>query len=92
MSDKTWLPKFDRQPYFLLELFYVVSLFFFSVVRYGWQQDCWVLDAGNNTAMEPYRAFIADTLNLLNSLQDFKLKVSSLVWANFGKCFLFLFR
>jgi maltose/moltooligosaccharide transporter len=22
----------------------------------------WVLDAGNNTAMEPYRAFIADTL------------------------------
>lgn len=23
----------------------------------------WILDAGNNTAMEPYRAFIADTLN-----------------------------
>jgi maltose/moltooligosaccharide transporter len=23
----------------------------------------WILDVGNNTAMEPYRAFIADTLD-----------------------------
>jgi maltose/moltooligosaccharide transporter len=23
----------------------------------------WILDAGNNTAMEPYRAFIADKLD-----------------------------
>jgi maltose/moltooligosaccharide transporter len=23
----------------------------------------WILDIGNNTAMEPYRAFIADTLD-----------------------------
>jgi maltose/moltooligosaccharide transporter len=45
------------------------------------------LRCGNNTAMEPYRAFIADTLNLLNSLQVFKLKVLHWFWANFGKCF-----
>jgi maltose/moltooligosaccharide transporter len=48
---------------FFIGLFYVASLYFFSlsVVRYGWQQVCLGLRCGNNTAMEPYRAFIADT-------------------------------
>jgi maltose/moltooligosaccharide transporter len=61
MSDKTWLPKFGgrRKPYFLLGHFYVASLSFSS--------SLWMaagplgLRCGNNTAMEPYRAFIADT-------------------------------
>jgi maltose/moltooligosaccharide transporter len=47
MSDKTWLPKFGgRRKLILLGHFYVASLYFsLSVVRYGWQQVCWVLDA-----------------------------------------------
>jgi maltose/moltooligosaccharide transporter len=35
----------------------------------------WILDVGNNTAMEPYRAFIADTLDEEQQPVDFKLKV-----------------
>jgi maltose/moltooligosaccharide transporter len=46
---------------------------------------------GNNTAMEPYRAFIADTLNPLNSLQVFKLKVSSLVLGKLWQMFHYSF-
>jgi maltose/moltooligosaccharide transporter len=69
---------------FLLGHFYVVSLYFFSaVVRYGWQQ-VWVLDAGNNTAMEPYRAFIADTLKPAQQPTGFQAQSFFWFWANFG--------
>ena len=37
--------------------------FFRLAGQSGWQPGCyWILDAANNTAMEPYRAFIADKL------------------------------
>jgi maltose/moltooligosaccharide transporter len=78
--------------FFLLGHFYVVSLYFFSaVVRYGWQQ-VWVLDAGNNTAMEPYRAFIADTLKPAQQPTGFQAQS---FFTGFGQtlaCSLFLFR
>jgi maltose/moltooligosaccharide transporter len=35
----------------------------------------WILDAGNNTAMEPYRAFIADKLDDKQMPLGFKCKV-----------------
>lgn len=67
MSDKTWLPKFGgrRKPYFFIgALLCSIALFLFPFSSSLWMAAglLWVLDAGNNTAMEPYRAFIADTL------------------------------
>jgi maltose/moltooligosaccharide transporter len=67
MSDKTWSPKFGgrRKPYFFAgALLCSIALFLFPFSSSLWMAAglLWILDAGNNTAMEPYRAFIADTL------------------------------
>lgn len=66
MSDKTWHPKWGRRkPYFLIgALMCSICLFIYPFSSSLWMAAglLWVLDAGNNTAMEPYRAFIADTL------------------------------
>ena len=66
MSDKTWSPKFGRRkPYFLIgALICSVSLLLFPFSSSLWMAAglLWILDAGNNTAMEPYRALIADKL------------------------------
>lgn len=67
LSDKTWHPKFGRRkPYFLVgALLCSLCLFFFPFSRALWMAVglLWILDAANNTAMEPYRAFVADKLN-----------------------------
>ncbi|MEO6637200.1 MAG: MFS transporter [Ginsengibacter sp.] len=66
MSDKTWSPKFGRRkPYFFIgALFCSIGLFLYPFSSSLWMAVglLWVLDAANNTAMEPYRAFIADKL------------------------------
>ncbi|MEO6358050.1 MAG: MFS transporter [Ferruginibacter sp.] len=66
LSDKTWHPRFGRRkPYFFIgALLCSITLFFFPFSSSLWMAAglLWVLDAGNNTAMEPYRAFIADKL------------------------------
>lgn len=66
MSDKTWHPRYGRRkPYFLAgALLCSIALFFFPFSSELWMAVglLWILDAGNNTAMEPYRAFIADKL------------------------------
>jgi maltose/moltooligosaccharide transporter len=66
MSDKTWHPKFGRRkPYFFIgALFCSLCLFIYPFSSSLWMAVglLWVLDAANNTAMEPYRAFIADKL------------------------------
>ena len=67
LSDKTWHPKFGRRkPYFFVgALLCSIALFFYPFSSSLWMAAglLWILDAGNNTAMEPYRAFIADKLN-----------------------------
>jgi maltose/moltooligosaccharide transporter len=68
LSDKTWLPKFGgrRKPFFLIgALICSLALFLFPFSSSLWMAAglLWILDAGNNTAMEPYRAFIADKLD-----------------------------
>jgi maltose/moltooligosaccharide transporter len=67
LSDKTWHPKFGRRkPYFFVgALMCSIALFLFPFSSELWMAAglLWILDAGNNTAMEPYRAFIADKLN-----------------------------
>ena len=67
LSDKTWHPKFGRRkPYFFVgALMCSLALFLFPFSSELWMAAglLWILDAGNNTAMEPYRAFIADKLD-----------------------------
>ncbi len=66
MSDNTWSPKFGRRkPYFLIGA--VVSSIALIAMPFSsalWMAAglLWILDAANNIAMEPYRAFVADKL------------------------------
>jgi maltose/moltooligosaccharide transporter len=66
MSDKTWHPRWGRRkPYFLIgAIFCSLCLFAFPFSSALWMAVglLWILDAANNTAMEPYRAFVADKL------------------------------
>jgi maltose/moltooligosaccharide transporter len=67
LSDKTWHPKFGRRkPYFFIgALICSLCLLAFPYSSSLWMAAglLWILDAGNNTAMEPYRAFVADKLD-----------------------------
>ena len=66
LSDKTWHPRWGRRkPYFLIgAIFCSICLFIFPFSSSLWMAVglLWILDAANNTAMEPYRAFVADKL------------------------------
>jgi maltose/moltooligosaccharide transporter len=67
LSDKTWSPRFGRRkPYFFIgAILCSIALFFYPFSSSLWMAAglLWILDAGNNTAMEPYRAFVADKLD-----------------------------
>ncbi|MFY1047179.1 MFS transporter [Chryseobacterium sp. GP-SGM7] len=66
ISDKTWSVKWGRRkPFFLLgAIFCSLALLVFPFSSSIWMAVglLWILDAANNTAMEPYRAFIGDKL------------------------------
>jgi maltose/moltooligosaccharide transporter len=66
LSDKTWHPRFGRRkPYFFVGAFFCsLCLFLYPFSSSLWMAVglLWILDAANNTAMEPYRALIADKL------------------------------
>lgn len=66
MSDKTWSPRWGRRRPFILggSLVMIAILFLFPLVTALWMAVIclWLVDAGNNTAMEPYRALISDRL------------------------------
>jgi maltose/moltooligosaccharide transporter len=66
LSDKTWHPRFGRRkPYFFVgAMFCSICLFLYPFSSSLWMAVglLWILDAANNTAMEPYRALIADKL------------------------------
>lgn len=66
ISDKTWSVKWGRRkPFFLMgAVLCSLALFIFPFSSSIWMAAglLWVLDAANNTAMEPYRAFIGDKL------------------------------
>ncbi|MCE4216070.1 MFS transporter [Aquirufa antheringensis] len=67
MSDSTWHPHWGRRkPYFFIgALLCSICLLLYPFSSSLWMAASllWILDAGNNTAMEPYRAFVADKLN-----------------------------
>ncbi len=66
LSDKTWSLKWGRRkPYFLIgAILGSICLFAFphSPVLWFAVGLLWILDVGNNVAMEPYRAFVGDKL------------------------------
>lgn len=66
ISDKTWSPRFGRRkPFFLIgALLGSLCLFAFPYSPTLWFAVglLWILDVGNNMAMEPYRAFVGDKL------------------------------
>jgi maltose/moltooligosaccharide transporter len=66
ISDKTWSPRWGRRkPFFLIGAIVAsLCLFVFPFSSHLWFAVglLWILDAANNTAMEPYRAFIGDKL------------------------------
>ncbi|MGB5363866.1 MAG: MFS transporter [Aureibaculum sp.] len=66
ISDKTWSPRWGRRkPFFLIgALIGSLCLFAFPFSPTLWFAVglLWILDVGNNMAMEPYRAFVGDKL------------------------------
>jgi maltose/moltooligosaccharide transporter len=78
MSDKTWSPRWGRRKPFVLGggLVCVVILFLFPLVSALWMAVVclWLVDAGNNTAMEPYRALISDRLRKVQIPQGFLIQ------------------
>jgi maltose/moltooligosaccharide transporter len=66
ISDRTWHPRWGRRRPFITAGAFLcaVILFAFPFVGILWLAVIcfWLLDVGNNTSMEPYRAFISDRL------------------------------
>ena len=66
VSDKTWSPRWGRRkPFFMIgAIIGSLCLFAFPFSPALWFAVglLWILDVGNNMAMEPYRAFVGDKL------------------------------
>ncbi len=65
MSDRTSTRLGKRTPYFLIgAIICSISLFLMPYSSALWMAASllWILDAGNNITMEPYRAYVADRL------------------------------
>ena len=66
ISDGTWSPRFGRRKPFFLIGAVIASLALMSMPYSSsiWMAAglLWILDAANNIALEPYRAFISDKL------------------------------
>lgn len=78
MSDKTWSPRWGKRKPFILggSLVMIIILFLFPLVTALWMAVIclWLVDAGNNTAMEPYRALISDRLRKIQIPKGFLLQ------------------
>jgi len=67
MSDRTWNRLGRRRPYFLTgAILASIALFFMPDSGSLWMAAglLWILDASINVSMEPFRAFVADKLNV----------------------------
>ena len=66
LSDRTWHPRWGRRrPYFFIgAVLASIALFFMPTSTTLWMAASllWILDASINISMEPFRAFVADTL------------------------------
>ncbi|MEJ7709946.1 MAG: MFS transporter [Pyrinomonadaceae bacterium] len=67
MSDRTWGPLGRRRPYFLVgAILASIALIWMPNSSTLWMAAglLWILDASINISMEPFRAFVADKLNV----------------------------
>ncbi len=65
LSDRTLSPRGRRTPYFLVgAILCSIALLLMPFSPTLWMAAglLWILDAGNNVTMEPYRAFVSDKL------------------------------
>jgi len=77
MSDKTWTRGGKRKPYIIGGgIVMIIILFLFPLVTALWMAVLclWLVDAGNNTAMEPYRALISDRLRKIQIPKGFLIQ------------------
>lgn len=77
MSDRTETRWGRRTPYFLIgALICSICLIFMPMSSALWMAASllWILDAANNVAMEPYRAFVADKLNEAQQARGFLMQ------------------
>jgi maltose/moltooligosaccharide transporter len=78
MSDKTWSPRWGRRRPFIIggSVLMIAILFLFPLVTALWMAVLclWLVDAGNNTAMEPYRALISDRLRKIQIPKGFLIQ------------------
>ena len=77
LSDRTWGPLGRRRPYFLAgAILASVALFFMPNSGSLWMAAglLWVLDASINISMEPFRAFVADKLDVTQRTAGFVMQ------------------
>jgi maltose/moltooligosaccharide transporter len=77
MSDRTWNRLGRRRPYFLVgAILSSITLFFMPDSSVLWMAAglLWILDASINISMEPFRAFVADKLNVTQRTTGFVMQ------------------
>jgi maltose/moltooligosaccharide transporter len=77
LSDRTWGPLGRRRPYFLTgAILASIALFFMPTSSSMWMAASllWILDASINISMEPFRAFVADKLNVSQRTAGFVMQ------------------
>jgi len=75
MSDKTWSDRWGRRKPYVIggAILMIAILLIYPLVTALWMAVLclWLVDAGNNTAMEPYRALISDRLRRIQIPRGF---------------------
>jgi maltose/moltooligosaccharide transporter len=77
LSDRTWGPLGRRRPYFLTgAILASIALFFMPTSSSLWMAASllWILDASINISMEPFRAFVADKLDVSQRTAGFVMQ------------------
>jgi maltose/moltooligosaccharide transporter len=96
MSDRTWNWLGRRRPYFLTgAILASIALFFMPDSSTLWMAAglLWILDASINISMEPFRAFVADKLNVNQRTAGFVMQSFFIgIGASFANALPWLFR
>ena len=96
MSDRTWNKLGRRRPYFLTgAILASIALFFMPDSSALWMAASllWILDASINVSMEPFRAFVADKLNVDQRTAGFVMQSFFIgIGASLANALPFLFR
>ncbi len=77
MSDRTWTKYGRRRPYFFIgSILASIGLFLMPESQLLWMAATllWILDASINVSMEPFRAFVADKLDISQRTAGFAMQ------------------